>query len=111
MRWLLNLAEVSAVLDPSTLTAPISAFGSLAFSIWFSWYMTTVAMPKMQASHEAERERWSTACLAERTAMREQFSGALRDLLAEIKELRAIKARHDISAARHKADENDESDT
>lgn len=63
--------------NPADLTAPLSALSSIGFAVWYSWYVTTVAMPKMLESHREERK-----------AAADQHADSVHELLMEMKEQR-----------------------
>lgn len=79
MLFHLLIAEGAAVaaFDLGSIAAPVSALTSVGFAVWYAYYVTTVAMPKLMDAHRAER-----------TEMQTRFDTAIHDLLGEMKEQR-----------------------
>lgn len=76
MPTLLNLAA-ETITDASGYLPAISTVGSLGFAVWYAYYTTTVAIPKLLEAHRAER-----------LEMQQRFDAALHELLAEMKDQR-----------------------
>lgn len=83
---LLILAEAAA--DASNLLPAISAIGSLGFAVWYAYYTTTVAIPKLLDAHAAERLAMQTRFDKALADERAEFAGVIHGLLAEMKEQR-----------------------
>lgn len=91
MEWicLAQLAQTptaSIDLAGGTIGALVGALAGGGFSLWYGYYMTTVATPRMQAEARAEREGLVADLKNERMAFltelkieREAFRGELRE--------------------------------
>ena len=75
---LILAAEAAAAIhDISEYLPAVSTLGSLGFAVWYAYYTTTVAIPKLLEAHRTER-----------LELQERFDAALHELLVELKEQR-----------------------
>jgi len=77
------------VTDAGTILPAVSMVGSLGFAVWYAWYVTTVAIPKLMADHRAERENVQKRFDQNVIDLRSDFNSDLHALLVEMKEQRA----------------------
>lgn len=83
MFLLLTLAaETANQLDIAPMLPAISTIGSMGFAVWYAWYITTVAIPKLLDSHKQER-----------TEMQARFDAQIHDLLEDNRQWREIAMR------------------
>ena len=75
--WAMVLAEAAVAFDPASIMPALSTLGSLGFAVWYAYYTTTVAVPKLLESHRAERDQ-----------MQARFDATIHDLLVEMKQQR-----------------------
>lgn len=87
MPWLLMLA--ADVTETASILPVVSMVGSLGFAVWYAWYVTTVAIPKLMADHRAEREEVQKRFDQNVIDLRTDFNNNLHALLTEMKEQRA----------------------
>lgn len=74
---ILLILAAEAAADVSGYLPAVSTLGSLGFAVWYAYYTTTVAIPKLLEAHRAER-----------LELQQRFDSALHELLAEMKEQR-----------------------
>lgn len=80
---LLADASASGGMSTSDIGPAISMIGSLGISIWYVYYTTTVAIPRMHRSHRIERFQLIAAHRAERGEMQDRFDKALVEMRSE----------------------------
>lgn len=81
--YILAANEVAGApsVDISAIMPAVSNLGALGFAVWYAYYTTTVAIPKLIADHRAER-----------TEMQTRFDGTNARLIEEMKQTREFYA-------------------
>ena len=81
---LADIASQTATTGSDALLAGlVGSIGGTGFSVWYGWYVTTKAIPRIVCEHRDERK----ADRAERLAMHETFSAGVKELTAAINSL------------------------
>lgn len=86
MRTLLTIA--ADAVDSGSILPMVSMIGSLGFAVWYAWYVTTVAIPKLMDNHRAEREEMQKRFDQLLLDLRTDFNNDLHAQLVEMKEQR-----------------------
>ena len=73
----LLIIAADAGADATAWLPAVSAIGSLGFAVWYAYYTTTVAIPKLLESHRVER-----------TEMQARFDGIMDKLVTEMRQQR-----------------------